>query len=209
MASNLCGTLPVFAAETTDASQAAAEEMSYTGWKEDAVSGRMFWYESGVKQGTVSDPKILYKDGTPRGREICDTTPVNQKNWGWYWLDTVQDGARATGKEVYMPYVHQDEGKWTDQQKADFANTCDEGMKHFVYQAMQEKTGKWVRYDNSGKMMTGWVHITGRLAELYPEQKDNWYYYETHTGLMAKGWITMNGMNFHFNETTGVLMNGS
>ena len=50
----------------------------YTGWRSE--NGRDYWYENGVKQGT-----------TGRGKEIYDASSD-----AWYWLDNVQQGAKAT-----------------------------------------------------------------------------------------------------------------
>ena len=161
---------------------------------------KFYWYESGVRQGTYDDPQGVMGDGTIRGREIYD--PATN---GWYWLDSVYDGAKATGKEVWMPYIYQDEAKWDDAQKAKIAEESDPGMAECVLNAMRKKDGKWVRYDENGKMLKGWVTIEGELANLYPEQAGNRYYYDNRTGLMAKGWVTIGGRRFHFDEETGVL----
>ena len=167
-------------------------------------NGKKYWYEDSKRQGVYGDPKNI-KGLDPvlgmieRGREIYD--PVSD---GWYWLDAIYDGAAAFGKEVWMPYIYQDEDKWDDATIRKNANNADEGMKEYVYQCMKNKTGKWVRYDEKGKMLKGWVKIENRLAELYPEQKGNVYYYDHYTGLMAKGWITIDGTLYHFNEITGV-----
>jgi len=126
---------------------------------------------------------------------------------GWFWLDAKFDGAAAIGKEVWMPYIYQDEKKWGDAEIRKNANNADEGMKEFCYQCMKDGTGKWVRYDENGAMIKGWVTIEGRLAELYPEQVGNTYYYDHMTGLMAKGWLTIEGKLYHFDEQTGVKLN--
>ena len=78
-------------------------------------------------------------------------------------------------------------------------------MEEYAYQCMKNKTGKWVRYDNNGKMLKGWVTIEGDLAKAYPEQVGNKYYYDNFTGLMAKGETTINGEKYFFDEITGVL----
>ena len=63
------------------------------GWYTE--NGKQYWYENGVKQGTVSDPKGVWYDGTNRGREIYD--PASK---AWYWLDAAFGGAKAVSKEV-------------------------------------------------------------------------------------------------------------
>ncbi|MBR1860940.1 MAG: hypothetical protein IJ796_03645 [Lachnospiraceae bacterium] len=81
----------------------------------------------------------------------------------------------------------------------------DEGMGECVYNAIKKKSGKWVRYDENGKMLKGWVKIEGALATLYPDQVGNTYYYDTRTGLMAKGEVKIDGVTYHFDEITGAL----
>ncbi|MBR2810464.1 MAG: hypothetical protein IKD69_03705 [Solobacterium sp.] len=74
------------------------------------------------------DPKniidAIYK--VERGREIYD--PASN---AWYWLDASEGGAVACSKEVWMPYIYQNEPKGTSQ-------------------------GKWVRYNSQGRMVKGW-----------------------------------------------------
>ena len=85
------------------------------GWKE--VDGVAYWYEAGVRQGYNGT------DETFRGKEIYDPTTD-----AWYWLDNVQNGAVAKGKDVYMESQADAEGN----------------------------IGKWVRYDADGHMVKGW-----------------------------------------------------
>lgn len=169
-------------------------------WYKDIETGKSYWYERGVRQGTYNDLKAVVGDGTVRGREIYDP-----ESNAWYWLDSVYDGAKAVGKEVWMPYIYQDEDKWSDTDKRRIAYESDEGMGEQVYKAIRNKEGKWVRYDENGKMIKGWITIYGRLAELYPKQKGNRYYYDNRTGLMAKGWTVIDGRTYYFDEITGVL----
>ena len=134
-------------------------------------NGLDFWVEHGEIQGTSDDPKGVRDtqyNGTVRGREIYD--PISD---GWYWLDACRMGAKATGKEVWMPYVFQDE-------KPGSTN------------------GKWVIYDEDGKMVKGWCFRVGR----------GWYYYDHRTGSMAKGWkLFGNGAyGYLFDRETGVLI---
>ncbi len=164
------------------------------------VGSKSYWYENGVKQGTYSDPHGVMGDGTVRGREIFD--PASN---AWYWLDSVYDGAKAVGKEVWMPYIYQDEKKWSDADIRRIADESDPGMGDQVYKTIKVGRGKWVRYDENGRMIKGWITINGRLAELYPEQKGNTYYYDNRTGLMAKGRTVIGGKTYYFDEVTGVL----
>ncbi len=123
------------------------------------------WYEKGKRQGTYHDPNGVMGNGFIRGREIYD--PASK---AWYWLDARYDGKVAKKKEVWMPYIYQNETPGSTD-------------------------GKWVRYDGEGHMITGWyVNDNGR------------YYYDPHTGAMAKGrWKASNGQVFEFDEMTGVL----
>ncbi len=168
--------------------------------KTPGEEGKMFWYEDNRIQGTYYDKKCFSYDGTLRGREIFD--PASD---GWYWLDVIYNGAKATGKEVFMPYVYQEEDSWTDSKKREVANESDQGMGDQVYDAIINKRGKWVRYDENGKMLKGWVTIEGGLATIYPDQAGNKYYYDQRTGLMAKGKTVIDGQEYYFDETTGVL----
>ncbi len=166
----------------------------------NTVGGKSYWYENGIKQGTYNDPQGVLGDGTVRGREIYDSATN-----GWYWLDAVYDGAKAVGKEVWMPYIYQNEADWDETTIRNIANESDVGMGDFVYQCIKNHTGKWVRYDGNGAMLKGWVTIEGDLAVIYPAQAGKTYYYDHQTGLMAKGYITIDGVTYHFDETSGVL----
>ena len=79
-------------------------------------------------------------------------------------------------------------------------------MVNYVCECMLTATGKWVRYDENGKMLKVWFHITGTLAQLYPDQAGHTYYYDTKTGIMAKGDLLIDGVLCHFDEETGALM---
>ncbi|MCI7522676.1 leucine-rich repeat protein [Roseburia hominis] len=94
-----------------------------TGWI--TVDGVDYWYENGIRQGY--DP---YNENY-RGKEIYDPSSD-----AWYWLDNVQQGAKAVGKDVYQESAA---GDWGD-------SVNESG----------EKVGKWVRYDGNGYMVKGW-----------------------------------------------------
>ena len=171
--------------------------------------GKSYWYENDVKQGTYEDPQGVEGDGTVRGREIYD--PGSD---GWYWLDSVYNGAKAVSKEVWMPYIYQHEADWDEEEinnnaaasGADAAENIEHAeMASQVKRAIEERTGKWVRYTAEGKMVKGWYEVSGDELLVYPEQAGNIYYYDRKTGLMAKGWTRINGVDYHFDETTGVL----
>ena len=175
----------------------SAEEKIENGFAE--VDGSSYWYEGGVKQGTYDDPKGVLGDGTVRGREIYD--PVSN---GWYWLDACYDGAKACNKEVWMPYIYQNEVSWDDAEIEMNANNSG-SMKQQVINFIKNREGKWVRYDANGKMVKGWYTVEGADAELYPEQIGNTYYYDYQTGLMAKGKQVIDGQEYFFDEVTGAL----
>ncbi len=170
----------------------------YQGWY--IKSSISYWYEHGIRQGTYDDPKGVIGDGTVRGREIYD--PVSD---GWYWLDSIYDGAKAVGKEVWMPYIYQNEKDWDEATMRKIAYESDEGMGECVLKAMLDHSGKWVRYDEKGRMLKGWVTITGTLARIYPDQEGNTYYYDHRTGLMAKGLVEIDGVPHYFDEISGVI----
>ena len=164
---------------------------SYNGWMNNK-----YWYENGVRQGMYGDPKCVYGDGTCRGREIYD--PDSN---GWYWLDAVYEGAKATNKEVWMPYIYQDE----DPSKLPYLDPNDnDTVDKQVIHAIKNKTGKWVRYDSNGKMYKEWYQVSN-YSDTYPTQRGNKYYYDPITGLMAKGGTFIGRDYYFFDPTTGAL----
>ena len=54
--------------------------------------------------------------------------------------------------------------------------------------------GKWVRYDENGKMVKGWN-----------TNENGTYYFDLITGAMAHGTVEINGKTCHFDEATGIL----
>lgn len=163
-------------------------------------NGKYYWYEKGIRQGTLKDAKGVIGDGTIRGREIYD--PASN---GWYWLDACYEGAKATSKEVWMPYVYQDEKNWSEADIEKIARNSG-GQKQQVIDTIRAGSGKWVRYDEEGKMYKGWYAVTESEAARYPSQAGNIYYYDTVTGLMAKGNICIDGESYWFDEVTGALL---
>lgn len=166
-----------------------------------------FWYEGGVKQGTYDDPKGVYgfddrsQQWINRGREICD-----QNQDAWFWLDSVLGGAKAVNKEVWVPYIYQNEKDWKDNQEELDRNAALSGdMAEQVKNAILNGEGKWVRYNSQGQMIKGWFLVDEAVAQIYPDQLGNWYYYDPQTGLMAKGWVLVDDIVWHFDEVTGVL----
>ena len=170
---------------------------------------KQYWYENGVKQGVYKQKGNVWYNGTERGREIYD--PCSD---GWYWLDALYSGAKAVNKEVFMPYIYQDEDNISNSDKRNRSYASDNVygapnkalMADQVYNAMIYKTGKWVRYDSEGKMIKGWYTVSSyQDRQLYPDQAGNTYYYDYQTGLMAKGRTVIDGKTYYFDETTGAL----
>ena len=93
--------------------------------------------ENGVKQGTEG-----------RGKEIYD--PASD---AWYWLDSIDGGRKAAGKDVYQESLA---GEWGDA-------TNDAG----------ERIGKWVRYDADGHMVKGW-QTTDQGPTILTQSMERW-----------------------------------
>ena len=115
------------------------------------INGADFWYEKGVRQGL---------DG--RGKEIYD--PASD---AWYWLDAVDQGKKATSKDVYQ---ESEAGQWADR---------------------PDGTGKWVRYDAQGHMIKGWSAdkryyfdpIYGTMAKGDAVIDGRTYHFDKNTGI--------------------------
>lgn len=116
------------------------------------IKGADFWYEKGVRQGL---------DG--RGKEIYD--PASDD---WYWLDAVDQGKKATSKDVYQ---ESEAGQWADR---------------------ADGTGKWVRYDAQGHMIKGWSAdkryyfdpIYGTMAKGDAVIDGRTYHFDKNTGVL-------------------------
>ena len=104
-----------------------------------------------------------------RGKEIYDP-----ENNGWFWLDAVQDGAMAVSKDVYQESYA---GQFADR---------------------EDGTGKWVRYDGTGRMVKGWDYSQRFDGKVY--------YFDLTTGAMAKGTAVIDGVTYEFDRQTGVLL---
>lgn len=115
------------------------------------IKGADYWYEKGVRQGL---------DG--RGKEIYD--PASD---AWYWLDSVDQGKKATSKDVYQ---ESEAGQWADR---------------------PDGTGKWVRYDAQGHMIKGWSAdkryyfdpIYGTMAKGDAVIDGRTYHFDKNTGI--------------------------
>lgn len=85
------------------------------------------------------------------------------------------------GKEIYDE--SSDAWYWLDNVQG--------GAKAVSKDVFQEADGgKWVRYDSRGRMIKGWASYKK-------------YYFDLVTGAMYKGWHTIDGINYYFNEVTG------
>jgi len=162
------------------------------------LGGKSYWYEQSIRQGTYWDPKGVLGDGAVRGREIYDP-----ESNAWYWLDSCYDGAKAVGKEVWMPYVFQGETFWDEEAINRAAGMCG-SLGQDVKAAILAGRGKWVRYDAQGRMATGWFTVNAGNQHLFPGQLGNTYYYEPITGMMVKGWVVIGGRECYFDPVTGV-----
>ncbi len=141
-----------------------AEYEGFMGFK--IIDNKQYWFEDGIRQGTVDDPKnisdTLYNK-VPRGREIYD--PVTD---AWYWLDADADGLVARNKEVWIPYLFQDDPNGYPE-------------------------GKWVRYDKYGQMIKGWYAnddgvyyydlITGAMYKGTQTINGKTYFFDPITGI--------------------------
>ena len=116
------------------------------------IKGADFWYEKGVRQGLEG-----------RGKEIYD--PASD---AWYWLDSVDQGKKATSKDVYQ---ESKAGQWADR---------------------ADGTGKWVRYDAQGHMIKGWSAdkryyfdpIYGTMAKGDAVIDGRTYHFDKNTGVL-------------------------
>jgi glucan-binding YG repeat protein len=153
----------------------AKDDAAYTGFKlEDGTkiklvnyNENLYWYENDVRQGVYGDPLNIFDkqfEKVERGREIHDPSSK-----AWYWLDACYEGAVAKNKEVWMPYVFQEEEIGSTQ-------------------------GKWVRYDKYGRMIKGWYvndqgtyyydKITGQMYHGEQEIDGETYVFDDVTGIM-------------------------
>ena len=102
-----------------------------------------------------------------------------------YWYENgVKQGTEGRGKEIYDPET--DAWYWLDAVQDGAVATSKD-----VYQ--ESNGGKWVRYDENGRMVKGWNVQNGKI-----------YYFDPVTGAMAKGWVKIDGQNYYFDENTGI-----
>ena len=106
------------------------------------VDGKSYWYENWVRQaGSPATP-------TTAAKRIYDPA-----SGAWYWLDSVQQGAKAVSKEVYQD---SNGGKWVRYD----ANGA-------MIKGWYAQDGKRWYYDlNTGAMYKGWTTIDGQTYHL-------------------------------------------
>lgn len=138
-------------------------EEPLNGWVK--IDGREYWYEDNVRQG--------YDLGNPsyRGKEIYD--PGTD---AWYWLDNVQDGAKAVDKDVYQ---ESSGGKWV---RYDSNGRMVKGWS--------EKDGIRCYFDTeTGAMLKG-LHRIGNQD----------YYFDNVTGGLYTGWVSSDGKDYWYED---------
>lgn len=136
-----------------------------------SFNGKDYTAKYGEKNGWVEEngKKYWYENGvkqgtTGRGKEIYD--PDSD---AWYWLDAVQGGAMTVNKDVYQESAA---GQWA---------------------ANSDGTGKWVRYDENGHLVTGW-----------DTNEKGTYYFDPVFGTMARGITEIDGVPCAFDQNTGI-----
>ena len=148
------------------------------------------------------------------GKEVTDYTglAVNAETGKKYWFD---NGVAARSKEAYDSEA--DAWYWFD---ADGTMAIDKDVN------IQDGTenGKWVRYDENGKMKKGedyryggWYHFdetTGAMTKGFTNIADGteegkWVYYDEITGQMHHGDSVINGNSYHFDDITGKMVHGA
>ncbi len=141
----------------------------------DGVSCRFDAYTGvGLDKAWAEENGALYwyEDGKRQGTEGRGKEIYDAGSDAWYWLDAVDNGKKAVSKDVYQE-------SWAG-----------------AYADREDGTGKWVRYDENGKMIKGW-----------DSNQNGKYYFDPETGAMAKGTTVIDGVEYTFDKTTGKLEN--
>ena len=148
------------------------------------------------------------------GVEVTDYTglAVNAETGKKYWFD---NGVAARSKEAYDSEA--DAWYWFD---ADGTMAIDKDVNI----PDGTENGKWVRYDENGKMKKGedyrydgWYHFdetTGAMTKGFTNIADGteegkWVYYDEITGQMHHGDSVINGNSYHFDDITGKMVHGA
>lgn len=141
----------------------------------DGVSCRFDAYTGvGLDKAWAEENGALYwyEDGKRQGTEGRGKEIYDAGSDAWYWLDAVDNGKKAVSKDVYQE-------SWAG-----------------AYADREDGTGKWVRYDENGKMIKGW-----------DSNQNGKYYFDPETGAMAKGTTVIDSVEYTFDKTTGKLEN--
>ena len=141
----------------------------------DGVSCRFDVYTGvGLDKAWAEENGALYwyEDGKRQGTEGRGKEIYDAGSDAWYWLDAIDNGKKAVSKDVYQE-------SWAG-----------------AYADSEDGTGKWVRYDENGKMIKGW-----------DSNQNGKYYFDPETGAMAKGTTVIDGVEYTFDKTTGKLEN--
>lgn len=118
--------------------------------------------------------KYWYENGVRQGTEGRGKEIYDPGTDAWYWLDAVDNGKMAVNKDVYQ-----------ESYAGDYADRPD-------------GTGKWVRYDENGRMVKG-----------EDDRFGGWYRFDEVTGAMVKGWYTdANGRKYYYDRETGQMVHG-
>lgn len=154
-------------------------KMLVFGWA--SIDKYKYWYEDGIRQGVEGDHKNIIDNiyRIERGREIYDPSSD-----AWYWLDANNEGAMAKDKDVWIPYIFQDEIPGSSE-------------------------GKWVRYTSSGAMVKGeqyyaknssWYYFdlqTGAMWKGLRQVNNTLYsFYDLVTGKRETGSFSWDGVDY-------------
>lgn len=149
--------------------------MGYTAW---SSNDRGWQYSSSVHVNGISGSVDVNAFG---GKTYAQTGKWVWKDNHQYWQEA--DGAYARNKEIYDAST--DAWYWID---ADGSMTQNKD----VY--LRSNGGKWVRYDENGKMVKGLQY-----------RDKSWYYFDSTTGAMAHGrtWVPQWNAWHYFDAVTG------
>ena len=140
-----------------------------------------------MAKGTVNIEGTEYRFDSVTGI-LLDKVFVNDNGCEYWYEDGIRQGLEGRGKEIYDPKTNA--WYWLD--------SVDDGKKAISKDVYQESSGgKWVRYDENGRMIKGWQ---------WNEEKQGTYYFDPVTGAMAKGEAEINGIKYVFDSVTGKLI---
>ncbi len=174
------------------------------------VDGEIRTDYNGWIEDAVTGSQYWFDDGVrAESKEIYDVSED-----AWCWIET--DGTKAVDKDVFIPY-----NVAADNTEA--GGTVDNGGTDFG------AVGKWVRYDENGKMIKGedyryggwyyfdettgamnkgFVYLPGEDSEEDAGSTGKWVYYDETTGQMQKGESYLNGGWYRFDDITGKMQHG-